>query len=114
MLIRAEWRLSKVCHHNSTTFGFAKANTFPNLPHRHWDLLELACCFFSVVSKITLTIVQTTIKVECRLCALIFLLAGFSALAQGTFIFDQQSADETTGSGSGGSIQQNQPVGQSF
>src|SRR5450759_4846854 len=47
------------------------------------------------------------------------LLTGFSltigAVGQGTFIYDQQSADETVLAGEGGGIlQSNQPFGQSF
>jgi hypothetical protein len=36
------------------------------------------------------------------------------ARGQGTFIYDQQSATETTGGGGAVSIQSNQPLGQSF
>ena len=36
------------------------------------------------------------------------------AYGQGTFIYDQQSADESTGGGAGYFIQTNQPIGQSF
>ncbi len=36
------------------------------------------------------------------------------ANGQGTFIYDQQSATETTGGGSAVTIQSNQPIGQSF
>lgn len=37
-----------------------------------------------------------------------------SVHGQGTFIYDQQSADENTGGGAAGVIQANQPIGQSF
>jgi hypothetical protein len=42
------------------------------------------------------------------------LSAVFSARSQGTFVYDQQSADETSGGGSLAIIQSNEPVGQSF
>jgi len=41
-------------------------------------------------------------------------LAANYALAQGTFTYDQQSANEGTGGGIANSIQLNQPLGQSF
>ena len=40
--------------------------------------------------------------------------ASASAFGQGTFIYDQQSADETTGGGVGGLIQSFVSIGQSF
>jgi hypothetical protein len=42
------------------------------------------------------------------------LSAVFSAQSQGTFVYDQQSADESTGGGGVAVIQSNEPVGQSF
>jgi hypothetical protein len=45
----------------------------------------------------------------CALLTFAFLVQG-----QGTFIYDQQSATESTGGGGGVSIQSNQPLGQSF
>jgi hypothetical protein len=42
------------------------------------------------------------------------LSAVFSAQSQGTFVYDQQSADETAGGGGPGVIQSLEPVGQSF
>lgn len=41
-------------------------------------------------------------------------MAAASALGQGTFIYDQQSSDESVPGGSGGGIQAYQPMGQSF
>jgi hypothetical protein len=38
----------------------------------------------------------------------------FGAVAQGTFIYDQQSANETAGGGGAVAIQANEPIGQSF
>jgi hypothetical protein len=37
-----------------------------------------------------------------------------STFAQGNFLYDQQSANESTGGGASGDIQSNQPIGQSF
>jgi hypothetical protein len=50
-------------------------------------------------------------------CALLLLAASFGAvsmLAQGVFIYDQQSATEATGGGGVAVIQSLQPMGQSF
>ena len=41
-------------------------------------------------------------------------IVAHPASAQGTFIYDQQSADESTGGGVAGDIESNQPIGQSF
>jgi hypothetical protein len=52
-----------------------------------------------------------------RLVETFFLSLMFAALAasgQGTFIYDQQSADESSGGGGFVTIQSNQPLGQSF
>ena len=49
------------------------------------------------------------------LTAFLLLCVPFgSTYGQGTFIYDQQSADETTGGGASVAIQDNQPLGQSF
>src|SRR6266404_1497869 len=40
--------------------------------------------------------------------------AALAACGQGTFVYDQQSADESTGGGGVSVIQSNQPLGQSF
>jgi hypothetical protein len=45
---------------------------------------------------------------------LIALSLALSVAGQGTFIYDQQSADETAGGGAGVGIQAYQPTGQSF
>jgi len=47
------------------------------------------------------------------ICTAVFLIAQ-SCLGQGTFIYDQESANETTRGGQSGVIQANQPIGQSF
>ena len=44
----------------------------------------------------------------------VLFLCALRAYSQGTFVYDQQSADETTGGGVTVTIQPNQPLGQSF
>ena len=41
-------------------------------------------------------------------------LTAFSTLGQGVFVYDQQSANESTIGGAAAAIQPNQPIGQSF
>ncbi|HEY5910835.1 MAG TPA: hypothetical protein VJA21_09555 [Verrucomicrobiae bacterium] len=53
-------------------------------------------------------------KTSCLLPPLCLLAAARIALAQGTFIFDQQSSDESRILEGAAFIQQSQPIGQSF
>jgi hypothetical protein len=50
---------------------------------------------------------------NCTLFTIVALLPA-KVLCQGTLVFDQQSADETTTESGVGDIQSNQPIGQSF
>jgi len=52
-------------------------------------------------------------KTEVLLLSLLA-ASAFSTFGQGTLIYDQQSADESTVGGGGVTIQSNQPLGQSF
>ena len=52
-------------------------------------------------------------KVALHIFAILFAIMPNTSLCQGTFVYDQQSADETAG-GVGAVINSNQPIGQSF
>jgi hypothetical protein len=53
-------------------------------------------------------------KARLNAIPVVFLLMIVLAYGQGTFVYDQQSADESTGGGTTVGIQGNQPLGQSF
>jgi hypothetical protein len=54
------------------------------------------------------------LKSQVRFVPLLYLLSTFTTRAQGTFIYDQQSADESQPGEVAVTIQANQPMGQSF